>query len=1053
MATKFDIDKFNKAVTEGEIETPLVSIPTPTPIADIFTPPPFTPSGEPDPYISPQERETLPPTSPYSIPSAQPYLSPIVSEPLPYIPITTTPISTTPLPSISTPSISQTQKLPDTVPAPQFQETSEGMVITNLAEIKVTNRQRNDAVDALAKYKIGNSYNLTEAVINKDTKAEQAALLLFPDFNQSDLDSIKSDIREYEASQRANEVLQAGAKDWMSKGHVPLEEYNNMSIADQKKNTPLVGVTIDAYRAKETALKTQGLSEDEISWELKDYYIRQKEVTAGEYAKMTGVDKEYYSPNLSTWEYLTPWSEEKGETVGDVGWVGRAGIVAAEMIIPGVYIARKWSTMPSWERGLMIGLDVVSIIPMIGFGVRGVASGVMKGMTRQAALKQVAIAQLKAPYTIIRHPLSTLKVIPQTIKETTRVFYAPWEAVMHSRAGMSSFWSDLRLVVGTGGEVSAETLHSMQQLTRMAVADTTAKYRVGTQVVELDAVAMVKSGKNPAAISSTSFGDRWLQQTEKAGYLVPTDHANQIFASTGGTGFVDRSSRGNIGNLKAFNHIQIPDGVRQYPKELQELLHAKGGGAKAFDEEVLRLIKNGKLEPGVYGPHDIYKMTAEDELIFISSKGATERLKIYPVKTGKKTTFKWVKPDPKLLDESVRLRQLAQEKMQAIIGAEKVGDRLEAKGLHKEFDKLLDEADKVYKQAIKEGTPQSAVVDIDHLKTIDPATGEEYYVFNWSLDPKAKPWTLKEKMNFKIKGYYSIPKNIVMPQLRLPKMTGQEQMNLVSSTLKDSERIRFQSGIGFLEKALPSEIPKSVSSKWVVDFSIIESMPNKQLARDIEQFISKRPHRVYGTVVDHTQARINGMLVPNLSAPADFDVAFRSKREAQQLLKVVQDNVGSQNAKFQRNAIMVKKNGEWVKLCDTDTLANHIKAFEQPAFGYNAAKPVTVKSANGFNIEMDSVLEQLRRRGARGMLFPGWGVGEGQMGQVAAAKWTRLKDIPRFEADGRFIIQIEREKASDIVNVAKKRVRNKEIDEMELNLNRLLGVSDDTTWVFKCRPA
>jgi len=57
MATKFDIDKFNKAVTEGEIETPLVSIPTPVPTkpSTTFVPPfpDYVPSGESDPYISP----------------------------------------------------------------------------------------------------------------------------------------------------------------------------------------------------------------------------------------------------------------------------------------------------------------------------------------------------------------------------------------------------------------------------------------------------------------------------------------------------------------------------------------------------------------------------------------------------------------------------------------------------------------------------------------------------------------------------------------------------------------------------------------------------------------------------------------------------------------------------------------------------------------------------------------------------------------------------------------------------------------------------------------
>ena len=159
MATKFDIDKFNKAVTEGEIDTPLVSIPTPTPPSIGGTAPPGTetigPTPPPDykPPIGPIAPTPPPVIDPqHLMPIGQP---PITSTPLPYIPI-----STTPLPSISTPTLPKTQRLPDIAPTPQFKETDQGTIITNLAEVKAYNRQYNDAVDALAPYKQGNTYNV-----------------------------------------------------------------------------------------------------------------------------------------------------------------------------------------------------------------------------------------------------------------------------------------------------------------------------------------------------------------------------------------------------------------------------------------------------------------------------------------------------------------------------------------------------------------------------------------------------------------------------------------------------------------------------------------------------------------------------------------------------------------------------------------------------------------------------------------------------------------------------------------------------------------------------
>lgn len=71
------------------------------------------------------------------------------------------------------------------------------------------------------------------------------------------------------------------------------------------------------------------------------------------------------------WQSVTPWSEERGETVS---WAG-AGVMAGDILLPGYYTARSWQTMGAAERGLSLGLDVVSVVPF----ARAMAAGVRMG--------------------------------------------------------------------------------------------------------------------------------------------------------------------------------------------------------------------------------------------------------------------------------------------------------------------------------------------------------------------------------------------------------------------------------------------------------------------------------------------------------------------------------------------------------------------------------------------------------------------------------------------------------------------------------------------------
>lgn len=113
------------------------------------------------------------------------------------------------------------------------------------------------------------------------------------------------------------------------------------------------------------------------------------------------------------WQGMTPWEETRGEKVS----LGGATIMAAELLVPGVYTARHWNDMSVGEKSLAIAIDAVSLIPLAGAASRGARAVSVTGKATKAARLRGAIkgiglearAQLTAPVNIIIHPIGTAK--------------------------------------------------------------------------------------------------------------------------------------------------------------------------------------------------------------------------------------------------------------------------------------------------------------------------------------------------------------------------------------------------------------------------------------------------------------------------------------------------------------------------------------------------------------------------------------------------------------------------------------------------------------------
>lgn len=108
---------------------------------------------------------------------------------------------------------------------------------------------------------------------------------------------------------------------------------------------------IDKYRfIKPTSLGDYN-EMDEI--EKASHYIESKGVGSGTYSKLGPGTKKIFHPDLSTWEKVTPWKEQEGQTATTKNIL----LWEAEIAVPFVYVARHWDEMSNQGRALHLVLD------------------------------------------------------------------------------------------------------------------------------------------------------------------------------------------------------------------------------------------------------------------------------------------------------------------------------------------------------------------------------------------------------------------------------------------------------------------------------------------------------------------------------------------------------------------------------------------------------------------------------------------------------------------------------------------------------------------------
>lgn len=150
--------------------------------------------------------------------------------------------------------------------------------------------------------------------------------------------------------------------------------------------------------------------------------IRGKKVSQAAYKKLGPATKPYAIPEARGWQ-------EKVRT---------GSMIAAEVIVPGLYAVRHWDKMGAGEKALILTIDVLCMLPFTGAAVRGarVATAPTRTARLTGAFKGVsheALAQVRWPIDLIVHPIGTTKGMVKGLRDSERNVASLIENVVHPR--------------------------------------------------------------------------------------------------------------------------------------------------------------------------------------------------------------------------------------------------------------------------------------------------------------------------------------------------------------------------------------------------------------------------------------------------------------------------------------------------------------------------------------------------------------------------------------------------------------------------------------------
>jgi len=703
----------------------------------------------------------------------------------------------------------------------------------------------------------------------------------------------------------------------------------------------------------------------------------------------------------SVWESTTPWDESKGEKATAEG----VATMAAETLVPFVYSIRNWDKMSDQEKALSLGMDLVSSALIVIPAVRGVSTAVRMGMNVPEAIArgtgrvaaEVTYRQVTDPVRMLMHPIETAKMPFRFFKEIAGGKTVPYEAHFRGTAG-GEFGSDLKLKIGGGNEVAGATLEGVNELTKAGMAGTKAETLVGTQLIKYSNTGFEKIAGRPVQTHSSPGIEKFLNEIDETGVITVkgNDREAAMFSSVGGTEFWRQSATGGMGQIPGGMHIE---------GEVEMLSNkvAKLRDPAKTQEAMVQMAKDDKLANKATVGSKSYHNTIEFESM------QWENSKLKPVMTDKPKTFKWKEPEAVLSARSAELMQMAAQ-------AEKMAKQsktVQEAAVHlKNSDNLAKQSVETYKEAIKKGISKQVTTNVDYLESIDPITGQNLiflHLVQEGFENTAKPWTKAQIAGWKVKGFMNIPRDIFVPALQKPKMSPEKLITEVGKRLNQSERNRLADGLELMDILSKQKVsPRKFAAVSMAD---VEMIP-KESAKEIDKWFATHDHRLYGSMIEWTQAR-----TPFTAKPNDLDFALNNPEkginEIADIIRRTSDIKITVEPARLGGAGAVIRNSKGEIIIEGHSMIEHLHDLP---FGMPVSKP-TVQAGI---FKQEQLSEQLMRRG-NALLMPGFGPqGRQAFGPEAAAMYKRMKDYGKFGDASVELIASMREEAAGLSGLAKK---------------------------------
>ncbi|MDD5487224.1 MAG: hypothetical protein PHW65_06700, partial [Dehalococcoidales bacterium] len=204
-----------------------------------------------------------------------------------------------------------------------------------------------------------------------------------------------------------------------------------------------------------------------------------------------------------------------------------------------------WEKMQPWERGVSVAFDALSLIPFLG----AVSAGVRAGGKLTAVVGRAALAEAKAPITMIAHPVATTKSMLYPIETILRPSKLPLTA-------LEIRYNTVRLPVKDVG-AAKDAMEARDIITKAAIMGDTPAVEIAGKKIELSKIALQQKG-SPAAIHTSpdmrAFLNGGVIQEGREGGLFVSSSFHSRF--TGASAFGD-APKGGIPGAAIFRDEAI----------------------------------------------------------------------------------------------------------------------------------------------------------------------------------------------------------------------------------------------------------------------------------------------------------------------------------------------------------------------------------------------------------------------------------------------------------------------------------------------------------------